>query len=331
MSTSPAAPARMRLTSPAEILAAVPFLLGFTPERSLVVICLRGKQIGLTMRVDLDSAFELRAAFVARLLNQGAESAVLILFDPELDDRRRPGRALMRAVRRAFEVKGVRVTDALGVSLGRYWSYLCTDTTCCPGEGRAVPVAGSADHSRVAAPFVAIGSAPLASREALTASIAPVTGERRTVLVAAYELALAQPLEYPLLRWMEAVRRYGGGDGRRPERALTPVEATQLIVGLNSEPVRDEVLSWTAALGNDGVLAVLGELAPLALPPFDTHILAALAWAAFADGDGALAGVALERALAIDPRRALAGMLAAALDGGVTPTQLHDLSRALVA
>jgi hypothetical protein len=321
--------ARMRLSSPAEILAAVPFLLGFSPERSLVVICLRGKEVGLTMRVDIDAALELQKAFVERLLADGSTSAVLILFDPAPDDRRRPGRALMRAIRRAFEAEGVQVRDALGVREGRYWSYLCTDTTCCPGEGRAVPVAGTTDHSKVAAPFIAVGAAPLANRPALEASIHPITGTRRTDLDAAYLLALAQPAEYPILRWMEAVRRYAAGDGRRPDRALSTVESVRLIVGLNDLPVRDEVLGWTAGGSNTGVLAVLRELAPLALPPFDTQVLAALAWAAFAFGDGALASVALERALRADPDHSLAGMLATALDSGVTPTHLHEISRAL--
>jgi hypothetical protein len=324
-----AAVTRMRLSSPAEILAAVPYLLGFTPESSLVLIGLRGKEVGLTMRVDIDAALELRAAFVSRLLTDGATSAVLILFDPPPGESRRPGRSVMRAVRRACEAEGIHVRDALGVREGRYWSYLCTDTTCCPPGGRAVPVAGSPDHSKVAAPFVAIGAAPLANRPALEASIVPVTGKRRTALDAAYRDALEKPVSYPSLRWMEAVRRYAGTEGGRPARAFATSEAVRLIVGLNDVLVRDEVLSWTAADSNTGVLAVLRELAPLALPPFDTDVLAALAWAAFAFGDGALASVALERALTADPEHTLAGLLAAALDSGVTPTQVHEISRAL--
>ena len=236
---------------------------------------------------------------------------------------------MMRAVRRSFEAKGVRVKDALGVRHGRYWSYLCTDTACCPGDGRAVPIAGTADHSRVAAPFVAIGSAPLADRPALQASIAPVSGDRRTVLEAAYLAARGTPLTYPILRWMEAVRRHAAGDGRRPGRAFTTVEAVRLIVGLSDDLVRDEVLSWTAGESNTGVLAVLRELTPLALPPFDSQVLTALAWAAFAFGDGALASVALERALRADPEHSLGRLLATALDSGASPTQLHDISRAL--
>jgi hypothetical protein len=328
--SEPTAPvARMRLSSPAEILAAVPYLLGFTPEKSLVLIGLRGKTVGLTMRLDIDAVPDMREVFLARLRSDGASSVVLILLDPEPDDRRRPGVALMRTVRRACEREGIRVKDALGVLAGRYWSYLCTDTSCCPPGGRSVPVAGSADHSKVAAPFVAIGAAPLVNRAALEASIEAVTGKRRTALDAAYLLALKKPVSHPSLRWMEAVRRYAGKEGGRPARAFVTSEVVRLILALNDVLVRDEVLSWTAADSNTGVLAVLRELAPFALPPFDTNVLAALAWASFSFGDGALASVALERALTADPQHSLAGLLASALDSGVTPTQLHEISRQL--
>ena len=48
--------------------------------------------------------------------------------------------------------------------------------------------------------------------------------------------------------------------------------------------IRDEVISWTAGEEISGVLAVLRELAPLAPPPFDTQVLASLAWAAYSFG-----------------------------------------------
>ena len=64
----PQPPARLRLSSPEQVLAAVPYLLGFAPSESVVVLSLRGKQIGLTMRLDLDTpAPTLRETVVERL------------------------------------------------------------------------------------------------------------------------------------------------------------------------------------------------------------------------------------------------------------------------
>lgn len=44
---------RVRLSDPAELIAAVPHLLGFHPRDSLVVITLQGRRLGLTLRSDL--------------------------------------------------------------------------------------------------------------------------------------------------------------------------------------------------------------------------------------------------------------------------------------
>src|SRR4051794_41800677 len=46
----------LRLSSSDDVLAAVPYLLGFHPERSLVVLGLAGPKgrLGVTMRMDLD-------------------------------------------------------------------------------------------------------------------------------------------------------------------------------------------------------------------------------------------------------------------------------------
>ena len=47
-------PTKLRLSTPPEVLTAVPYLLGFPPERSLVVLCMHGKKLGLTLRADFD-------------------------------------------------------------------------------------------------------------------------------------------------------------------------------------------------------------------------------------------------------------------------------------
>jgi hypothetical protein len=325
-------PARLRLSSPAEVLAAVPYLIGFSPRRSVVVLCLRGKQLGLTMRLDLDMApDELREIVLARVAGDDASAAIVIVFDPDAAaGARRPGAAIARPLIRALRRAGFHVQDALGVRDGRYWSYLCTQPSCCPAGGRPVPAAGDGDHSRVAATFVAVGAAPLASREELSASVATLSDERRAQLTACFDAAVAAPSAHPIDRWWTAVRRYATGPPR-PGGALTLAEAACLIVALRDVAVRDEVVSWAAGDAITGVLAVLRELAPLALPPFDTQLLATLAWAAYSFGDGALAAVALERALAAEPGHSLARLLTLALETGVTPEQLRGIGLALSA
>ena len=55
--------APLRLSHPAELLAAIPALLGFRPQDSLVVVCLggpSGRRVQLTIRVDLPAAVDER-------------------------------------------------------------------------------------------------------------------------------------------------------------------------------------------------------------------------------------------------------------------------------
>ena len=78
--TSPAAPT-VRLRSPGEIVSAVPFLLGFVPEASVVVIALRGRRMVLTCRADLDDVVGDSGppeTIVAAVRRSGASDVLLI-------------------------------------------------------------------------------------------------------------------------------------------------------------------------------------------------------------------------------------------------------------
>lgn len=326
----PPPPSRLRLSSPEQVLAAVPYLLGFAPARSVVVLSLRGKQVGLTMRLDLDTPSpQLRKIVVNRLRGDGATTAVLIMFDPDdaAGSGGRPGADLARSLIRAIRRDGMAVKDALGVSRGRFWSYLCSEPGCCPPQGRALAAAGEPAHSLVAASFVAMGTAPLASREELAASIA-ASPERQRELAAAFAQALTTPAASALELWWTVVERYTQAPPRSG-RGLSGAQVATLVLSLRDVAVRDEIVSWTAGEQITGVLAVMRELAPLAPPPFDVQVLAVLAWAAFSFGDGALAAIALQRALDADPVHRLARLLSIALENGVTPLQLKGISTEL--
>jgi hypothetical protein len=320
---------KLKLSSPAQILAAIPYLIGFAPERSIVVISLRRKRIGLTMRFDLATPrVEAREIVVSRLRADRATEAVLVLYDPPAARPQRPGAPTARGMIRAIRRSGIHVQDALGVREGRYWSYLCTDLSCCPELGRAVPCGDDADFSRVAATFVALGTAPLASRDQLRESLTLSPAVDRAQLEDCYQAASRSPSLHPVARWLTAVERYAAGPVR-PGGELSLQEAAHLIVSLQDNLVRDEIVSWCADELIDGLLTVCRELVRLAVPPYHVQLLATLAWAAFVTGDGALASVALELALAAEPGHALSGLLAQALDGGITPEQMQRISRAL--
>jgi len=132
--SDPGPDGRVRLTArrPADLLAAVPFLLGFHPEESLVALLLQAGRVLLTARYDLADGPD---AGVADLVEQHAPSGVVLV--AYCADAAR-GRAALQAVAdqldRSRRESRVELVDLLLVDGRRWWSLACT-SGCCPAEG----------------------------------------------------------------------------------------------------------------------------------------------------------------------------------------------------
>ncbi len=138
-----AAPPKIRLSTRGDLVASVPALLGFHPQRSLVVVFLDDRShIACTMRADLDDALDhggdilRRVTEAARTAN--ADTVVILWFAPRVSGSLPWGQEV-DAVITVLEGSGLVVADALLVDRGRYWSYLCHDEQCCPFQGTPVP------------------------------------------------------------------------------------------------------------------------------------------------------------------------------------------------
>lgn len=178
------------VAEPGDLVAAVPYLVGFTPQRSVVVVSLRGERLrcGVVARADLPdvgrasdemvsadtmsddfqqllTAQELVAQLVGAVLRDEPEEAVLLVYDDEpFTQLDLPHQDLVVAFSSAFAAAGVRVKESLYLTSDRFWSYRCKDPNCCPAQGRLVDqVLGSP----VAATLVAHGRAPLPTRDDL--------------------------------------------------------------------------------------------------------------------------------------------------------------------
>lgn len=181
----------VRLASPGSVIASVPFLFGFHPDNSLVVLGVShsaeaGSFIRHGVRIDLDqvrghertTALEL----AARLRDQDADIAILVAFGPRsaTGAKARPDhcRKLMAAFRAQLEAAAseerVTVVDALYTANGRWWSYMCRNSRCCPSGGTVVPAEAPA---ALAGAFAARGHTVYASREALDAALDPYPAE----------------------------------------------------------------------------------------------------------------------------------------------------------
>ncbi|MET7669758.1 DUF4192 domain-containing protein [Micromonospora luteifusca] len=318
---------QLAVRSPADLIAAVPYLLGFHPTDSVVAVALLGRQIIFAARADLpDPSTDLveRARHLAAVIRrQGAEAATVVGYGPP--DRVTPA---VDSVRAALGAAGLEVLDALRVTDGRWWSYLCTEPDCCPPEGRRYDPAANP----VTASAVFAGQVALPDRAALVAQVSPVDGPAREAVCAATaraELRLTELLDQApaedLLgsRTMRsagvAAVRSAQRRQRRGER-LDDDELSWLTLLMTHLPIRDH--AWERTDGRDRDIALWTDVLRRAEPRLAAAPGALLAFAAWRAGQGALAAVALERTLSLHPDYSLALLLDDLLRRGVPPSEL---------
>src|ERR1700689_466378 len=70
----------LRLRDPGELLEAVPYLIGFHPRDSLVVVGLEGRQVAVTLRLDIgDGNLRPAAANIVEVLRRAEVDAVIVV------------------------------------------------------------------------------------------------------------------------------------------------------------------------------------------------------------------------------------------------------------
>ena len=323
---------RVRIGSPASLLAVVPGLLGFEPGQSIVVVGTEtpGAAVRLTLRYDVPdprqpaAAAALAGHAVGVLTAQGVTTAVAVGYGS--DAAVSPVAAALRE--RAAEA-GVTLTEVLRAEGQRYWSYVCANPACCPPEGTPYDVTG---HPAARA-LAAAGGPVLTGRDELSASIAPAGGQlgaamRRATSKAHEQVArCVTRLERAGLRvtaarltgalgqvaMRDAIRRYRDGE------QVGTDHAAWLTVALRQLRVRDDAWARMEPEHRSAHLRLWTDLTRLARPGYVAAPAALLAFCAWQAGDGALANVALDRALADNPRYSMALLLRDALDSGAPP------------
>lgn len=318
MTTSPHLD-RLALRSPDALLSALPYLLGFHPIDSAVIVWLGTGRLLLTQRLDLPTlATDLDQWNAAVWCHPAAEAAtevVLVI----VADAVPPGvDSLLRA---EAAVRGIGVRDIMRVDGGRWWSLLCDDPGCCPPEGRVIPQ-DVADA--VGAEFALLGCSPMPDRDSLVRSLEPDDD-------AVAAVSRLMPPSHRLRgasreRWRDA--RLADLDvllvtGPGAESGLVG----RVIVGLRDIRVRDtflwDVCTWHAEhlpVGIAAMAAVLRAAPPGHVAPVATA-LAVLAWLG---GDGARARIAIDRALADERDYSLALLLDASIRGGLPPSSWRE-------
>lgn len=158
----------IRLRGPADVLAVLPFQLGYHPHEAVVVVAVSERSIGLVQRLDLPPDDEVDAAVGALLpaLERERPDAVLLV---GYESQRAGGRPVLDALRDACAQRGIDVLDRLLVREGRWYAVDCA-TGCCPEDGAPLP---APEDTPAVADFVALETAPLSDREAVARQLEP--------------------------------------------------------------------------------------------------------------------------------------------------------------
>lgn len=311
-------PRELRIKRPTDLLAAVPWVLGFHPEHSLVLLWLGGAP-GPHLRCDLP-------ADVADI------PALLACLEPAT--RSRPGpdsrrvalalytadHALASAVVEAVEGAGAQVAFSVRAYAGRWFCL-----TGCGGDG--CDPAGTA-YDLTCHPWTAravlAGQVIQASREEVASGVQPPGDAAGEADRAAVEAAVEATLDRAEVsrEWLVAEGRWVRQRVRRflaDGQTLTVEDAARMLLVLLSVEVRD--VAWAEmdrenALRHVALWRHLLRRAPddLAAPP-----AALLGFAAWLGGDGALAWCAVERCQEVAPDYRLASLLVQALAGALPP------------
>ncbi len=310
--------APIRISGPTSLLAAVPYLLGFEPVDSLVLIGLRDKQVTVTARVDLDQLSEPhQLADLMTVLATKAESTdvVAVTYGERTEADTIAGTAA---------ANGMHLLDHLRVAHGRYWSLTCPIEDCCPAEGRPL----STDYA-VAAEFVALGASKVASREDLDAIFTPVPDDGRfaELIQAAEQAALTDTPAARSATPANSDKRALFDAARREDRQWSDTETARLAAALAGYEIRDAV--WMAI--ENGQLDGRDLFLHLARTLPASHRAPALflfGWKTWREGNGALAAMAVERALQADPNYSAATLLSEAIAKGIDPRRMPRLQMA---
>lgn len=321
-----------QLNRPGALIAAVPAVLGFAPEKSLVLVTVVGGEMGAVLRVDLSEGFfNALPAALGHLSDMAAaadaDAAVAVIVDEASVDcpmcadlYREVSHELDEALSdHGIELFAVHVVDR--VAAGGRWH-------CADGCGNAGVVEDPVS-SPVTMAAVLDGRRLYARRADLVDVVAVTDPQRAEALRPAIEKRAA-PVDYPGRPDAEvradvehAVACTSGSADGSP---LTDDDAVRLACAVADSRVRDTLYALAVgenAASAESVWATLTRTLPA---PWRVEALVLLAFSAYARGDGPLAGVALQAALDVDSGHRMAGMLDAALQSGMRPDRIRELA-----
>ncbi|MBW0094168.1 DUF4192 domain-containing protein [Pseudonocardia sp. KRD-184] len=327
------APTLLRLGRPADLVAAVPVVLGFRPRESLVLVATggpSGRRVGLTLRVDLPPPPQVRdvVAHAAEALGSDSPVGAAVIV---VGARARERTDVVDAAVDALHEREVAVHTAVwaehtggGARWGCYGACGCTGVLPEPGG------------TELDAAAVLAGAVVRADREELEQLVVPVDPvrirRRERLLVAATDpgdpdagVHDGTDAEH------RAVLDAALADAAAGRCVIDDRRALALTAALTRPTVRDAVLVRCAEAsgpgggpGLPGAETLWAALCRELPDPEAAEPAALLAAVALLRGDGALANVALDRAERSWPGHRLTRLLRSVAAVPLRPAQIRE-------
>src|SRR5271166_2862719 len=322
--------ADFELNRPGALIAALPAVLGFVPEKSLVLVSLEDGGLGSVMRVDLSEELLDRVEHLAEVAAAAApEAAIAVIVDADgahcprcNEEYRQLCAVLSEALSQCdIELWAAHVVDRIAVG-GR---WLCVDGCGAGGlvdDPSASPLAVAAvlDGRRLYARRADLQPVIALDDRAGRATLADLIGKHAVSRDAAHRTDPAACVRRDVEDAIAAAARVGEG------QQLSDAELAGLACALADVEVRDTL--YALAVGQSaGEAESLWALLSRSLPtPWRVEALVLVAFSAYVRGDGPLAGVSLEAALRCQPGHRMAAMLDTALQSGLRPEHIRELA-----
>lgn len=359
---------QVTLRTPGELADALPYLLGYRPEDSIVLVALHDRggrgRFGGRARLGIPANKDDWAAVARQLAHglitgserRGARPEQMVAYlcqEPaagetgrQITERLAPLAALLRTECGRLDVP---VIEALCISGGRYWSYCCPSEECCPVEGLPMGLPGT---SVLAAAATYAGLQVRGTLRELRARLQPwetAAALEQEVALDTAGMALvprmldltgrAEVAEETVRLARRTMARFGEAApvsgalqaDLRDDELLGHEEAAELILGLQDRTTRDRAAEWMETEEAGPALRLWRALARRCVGPYGEHAAAPLTlagWVAWATGDEIEAREALAMALGADPGYLFARLLHQACNEGLDPESIRRCLRA---
>ncbi|QHC31754.1 MULTISPECIES: DUF4192 domain-containing protein [unclassified Streptomyces] len=360
--------AQVTLRTPAELADALPYLLGYRPEDSMVLVALHdsgGKgRFGGRARLGIpaheedweEAARQLARGLVTSSERRGAKPEQLVAYVCQEPAPGEHGRDVKRRLARLAHLLRIQcgdldvpVIEALCISDGRYWSYCCPVEDCCPEDGTPMGLPGT---SVLAAAATYAGMQVRGTLKELRARLQPweaAAAREQEAALDAGGLALvprildetgrAEVAEETIVLAERVIHRLAATTpvagalpaDLRDDGLIGHDEAARLILGLQDRDTRDRAAAWMEGDEAAPALRLWRALARRCVGPYAEHAappLTLAGWVAWSTGDELEAREALAMALGADPDYLFARLLHQACNEGVDVESVRRCLRA---